>query len=166
MTTDSELDLSPRPTAPVRPPRSGGQKWLAIGVLVAVVAAGGILVAQFLQSAVDYYCNVDEIGVRDGCEAGRRLRVQGVVDEGTVVTDAGYTTFTISFNGDTIGVNYRGEPTGMFAECEPVVVHGRIDEASGELIGDSIDVKHSNEYAEENPDRVQSGGPNCPVDAA
>ena len=46
------------------------------------LVAGGVIVTQFLRSAVDYYCNVDEIGVRDGCEAGRRLRVQGTVADG------------------------------------------------------------------------------------
>ena len=163
---DGDLDLSPRPVAPVRPARTGRQKWFAIGVLVLVVAAGGVIVTQFLRSAVDYYCNVDEIGVRDGCEAGRRLRVQGVVDQGTVHTEAGYTTFDISFNGSApLRVRYRGEPVGMFAECEPVVVHGRLDE-SGEFQGDSIDVKHSNDYVAANPDRVDESGPNCPAPEA
>lgn len=162
MSTD-QLDLSPRPAAPARPPRQGTRKWVAIGILVAVVAAGGLIVTQFLRSAVDYYCNVDEIDVRNGCEAGRRLRVQGVVDEGTVHTEAGYTTFTMSFNGSPpLPVRYRGEPAGMFAECEPVVVHGRLDE-SGEFQGDSIDVKHSNDYVADNPERVDDRGPNCPA---
>jgi len=161
-----DLDLSPRPVAPPRPARTGRQKWMAIGVLVVVVGAAGLIVTQFLRSAVDYYCNVDEIGVRSGCEAGRRLRVQGVVDEGTVHTEAGYTTFTMSFNGESLRVRYRGEPAGMFAECEPVVVHGRLDADGREFQGDSIDVKHSNDYEAANPDRVSDRGPDCPADAA
>jgi cytochrome c-type biogenesis protein CcmE len=83
-----------------------------------------------------------------------------VVDEGSVSHDAGYTSFVISFGGQSLGVRYRGEPGGMFAECEPVVVHGRIGD-DDVLQGDSIEVKHSNEYVEENPDRV-SAGPSCP----
>ena len=38
-------------------------------VLGLVLVAGGVIVTQFLRSAVDYYCNVDEIGVRDGAES-------------------------------------------------------------------------------------------------
>jgi cytochrome c-type biogenesis protein CcmE len=120
-----------------------------------------VIVTQFLRSAVDYYCNVDEIGVRDGCDAGRRLRVQGVVEEESVAHEAGFTTFVISFGGRSLPVRYRGEPGGMFAECEPVVVHGRIGDDQV-LQGDSIEVKHSNEYVEENPDRVDSGA-SCPA---
>ena len=32
------------------------------------------MVTKFLSSAIDYYCNVDDLGVKDGCEADRRLR--------------------------------------------------------------------------------------------
>jgi len=162
--SDTDLDLSPRPAAPARPPRSAGRRWAPIVVVVVVLAAGGVIVTQFLRSAVDYYCNVDEIGVRDGCDAGRRLRVQGVVDAGSVAHQAGITTFVISFGGRSLPVTYRGEPGGMFAECEPVVVHGRIADDQV-LHGDSIEVKHSNEYVEENPDRVGNDS-TCPTGVA
>ena len=72
-----------------------------------VLVAGGVIVTQFLGSAVDYYCNVDEVGSRSGCEAGRRLRVQGTVDEGSVTEHEGETDFTISFNGVTLPVHYE-----------------------------------------------------------
>jgi cytochrome c-type biogenesis protein CcmE len=159
-----DLDLSPRTPAPTTSSRtvSSRRKWVSIGVLVAVLGAGVVIVTQFLRSAVDYYCNVDEIGVRDGCDAGRRLRVQGVVDEGTVTQSAGFTEFSISFNGVSLPVRYRGEPGGMFAECEPVVVHGRLGDDQV-FAGDAVEVKHSNEYKEENPDRVEGSGPNCGV---
>lgn len=157
-----DLDLSPRTPAPTGPRRtvSPRRKWLSIGVLVVVLGAGVVIVTQFLRSAVDYYCNVDEIGVRDGCDAGRRLRVQGVVDEDSVTQNAGFTEFTISFNGAQMPVRYRGEPGGMFAECEPVVVHGRLGD-DDVFAGDAVEVKHSNEYKAENPDRVDGEGPNC-----
>ena len=121
-------------------------------VLGLVVLAGGVIVTQFLTSAVDYYCNVDEVGVRDGCDEDRRIRLQGTVDEGTVEKDANATVFTISFNGETIPVRYAGEPGGIFKECIPVVVHGVIE--NGELIGDRVEVKHSDEYVAVNDDRV------------
>jgi cytochrome c-type biogenesis protein CcmE len=136
------------------------RNWAAIGVLVAVIAAGGLIVTKFLGSAIDYYCNADEIGVRDGCEAGRRLRVQGTVADGTVETAAGITTFTIVFGDAAIPVRYEGEPGGIFAECEPVVVHGRL--VDGVFEGDQIEVKHSNEYEAANPDRVDADT-SCPV---
>src|SRR5688572_22451923 len=90
----AELDLSPRPA----PRQAAGRKrrnWSAIVVLAVVVVAGAVIVTKFLGSAIDYYCNADEIGVRDGCEEGRRLRVQGTVAADSVDTDGAITTFTI-----------------------------------------------------------------------
>jgi cytochrome c-type biogenesis protein CcmE len=151
----ADLDLTPR----TPPPDDGGparprrrRPWLPIVVLGLVVVAGGVIVTQFLRSAVDYYCNVDEVGVRDGCDADRRIRLQGTVDEGSVTHDGSDTLFTISFNGATIPVHYRGEPGGIFEECIPVVVHGVIED--GELQGDRVEVKHSDEYVSVNDDRV------------
>ena len=121
-------------------------------VLALVLVAGGVIVTQFLRSAVDYFCNVDEIGSRDGCEADRRLRVQGTVDRGSVESANGITTFSISFNGATLPVRYEGQPGGIFEECEPVVVHGELTD--GVFEGDRVEVKHSNEYVAENADRL------------
>jgi len=147
----SDLDLSPREgSAPARSRR----RWVPLVVLALVLAAGGVIVTQFLRSAVDYYCNVDEVvaGTRSGCEPGRRLRVQGTVDQGSVATADGITTFTISFAGATLPVEYAGQPGGLFEECQPVVVHGEL--TGGTFHGDRVEVKHSNEYVADNADRV------------
>lgn len=147
----STLDLTPRDEQDARASRSR-RRWLPFVLLALVLVAGGVIVTQFLRSAVDYYCNVDEIGQRDGCEPGRRLRVQGTVDAGTVATADGITTFRISFNDETMNVRYEGQPGGIFEECQPVVVHGELVGQTFE--GDRVEVKHSNEYEAENADRI------------
>lgn len=155
------LDLTPRP--PLAPARGGarGKRWLSIALLIVVVAAGGVIVGKFLTDAIDYFCTIDELDERDGCSTGGRLRVMGVVEEGSVESRDGTTTFTITDEGLSLPVRYRGVPAGMFAECEPVVVHGVLN-ADGVFEGDNIDVKHDNEYAEAHPDRVDDGtAPNC-----
>ncbi len=148
----SDMDLSPRtpvePAAPVRKRRN----WLPMLVLGLVVVAGGVIVTQFLTQAVDYYCNVDEVGRRSGCDEDRRIRLQGTVDEGSVERVANTTEFTITFNDQTIPVSYDGEPGGIFKECIPVVVHGVIE--NGTLLGDRVEVKHSDEYVAVNDERV------------
>ena len=148
-------DLSPR-TGPDTSPSSGRtrRKWLPIVVLAGVLVAGGVIVTQFLRSAVDYYCNVDEIGERSGCDSDRRLRVQGVVQRGTVVTSGSDTEFVIAFNDAAIPVRYDGEPGGIFKECIPVVVHGEFDSASARFLGDRVEVKHSDEYVSVNDARL------------
>ena len=148
----STIDLTPRNDTGGPPPGKRRRRWAPLVVLALVLVAGGVIVTQFLRSAVDYYCNVDEIGHRDGCEAGKRLRVQGTVDKGTVATTDGITTFAISFGGTTLPVRYEGQPGGIFEECEPVVVHGEL--VDGTFQGDRVEVKHSNEYEAANADRL------------
>ena len=143
-------DLTPRTVAPA--PAKRPRRWLPMVVVALVLVAGGVIVTQFLTSAVDYYCNVDEIGERSGCDADRRLRIQGTVDEGTIEVNRGVTTFTVSFAGATVPVRYEGEPGGIFKECIPVVVHGEL--VDGTFVGDRVEVKHSSEYEAENAERL------------
>ena len=152
----SEMDLSPRTTTPdgTAVGRKRKRNVFPIIVLALVFVAGGVIVTQFLSSAVDYFCNVDEIDVRDGCDSDSRLRLQGTVDEGTVVRDGGQTTFTMSYGDATIPVSYDGDPGGIFQECIPVIVHGEIREDV--LEGDRLEVRHSDEYEAENEDNLSA----------
>ncbi|MCU1359592.1 MAG: ccmE [Ilumatobacteraceae bacterium] len=167
------MDLSPREAIDPRlPSPRRGKRWPALAVLGLVLAGGGVVVTKFLTSAIDYYCNVDELGVKSGCEAGRRLRVQGNVDEGSVSETNGVTSFTMSFNGVELPVRYEGEPGGIFQECVPVVVHGRLDEsvaADGKVTrqfdGDQLEVKHDNEYVAKNGDRLAEAENACSLQA-
>ena len=119
---------------------------------MAIVLAGGGVVTKFLTSAIDYYCNVDEIGLRAGCEAGRSIRVQGTVEKNSLAAVNNSTNFDLIFNEKTIRVVYEGDPGGIFQECIPVVAQGR-------MVGDvfeatRIEVKHSNAYVADNADRL------------
>jgi cytochrome c-type biogenesis protein CcmE len=60
--------------------------------------------------------------------------------------------FTISFNGKTLPVRYQGQPGGLFQECIPVVVRGRL--VDGVFQGNEVEVKHSNDYVKANKDRL------------
>ena len=153
------MDLSPRtqtdveaaPTAPRR-----RRPWPAMIVLALVLIAGTVAVSKFLGSAIDYYCNVDEIGHKSGCSAGRELRIQGTVDQGSIRRDGDVTLFSISFAGATMPVHYQGGQVDLFQECIPVVIHGKVESVDGlqRFDGNEIEVKHSSEYQAEHADRV------------
>jgi cytochrome c-type biogenesis protein CcmE len=146
------VDLSPRDTNVAPAPRVRRRQWRYVLLLGLVAVAGMVVVSQFLTSAIDYYCNVDEIGVKDGCEADRRIRVQGNVTEGSLQKVLGATTFTLEFNGTELPVVYAGDPGGIFQECIPVVAHGLLNGETFEA--NRIEVRHSNEYMAENAGRV------------
>jgi cytochrome c-type biogenesis protein CcmE len=147
------VDLTPRTNSESTASTSKRKrKWGPIAIVVLALMFGGVVVTKFLTSAIDYYCNVDEIGTRTGCEGDRRMRVQGVVEQDSVKQVDGATTFKMSFNGEHLSVVYAGDPGGVFQECIPVVAHGRI--VNGTFESDRIEVKHSNQYVEKNKTRI------------
>jgi len=147
------VDLTPRTaTEPGAQPPARKRRWLPILIVVAALLGGGVIVTQFLTSAIDYYCNVDEIGVRSGCDGERRMRVQGVVEQSSIKQEDGGTTFVLDFNKKTLKVAYSGDPGGVFQECIPVIAHGRM--VNGVFESDRIEVKHSNQYVEKNVTRI------------
>jgi len=157
------MDLSPRP--PDQPDEtshgssSGARarrRWLPVIVLSLLGVGGIVIVTQFLTSAIDYYCNVDEIGVREGCETTSRLRVQGTVEQNSLKKTETKTRFVMTFNDKSIDVVYSGDPGGVFQECIAVVAHGRMVE--GVFESNRIEVKHSNEYVEKNTERFEASG--------
>jgi len=157
------VDLSPRtvtavppaPPAPGKVHRRRRRTWPAATVLALVLVAGAIILFQGLSNASVYFCNANEVGRRADCQIGKRFRVQGTVDAGTVQRNAsGVTSFDISYGGATLLVHYQGEPGGIFKEGIPVVVEGRMG-TDGTFAGDRILVKHTEQYIARNPDRVK-----------
>ena len=146
------MDLTPRTAGESGAGAKKKRNWVPIAFIVVALLAGGVVVTKFLTSAIDYYCNVDEVGVRNGCNGDRRIRVQGIVKQHSVKSVDGSTTFALTFNAKTIEVQYLGDPGGVFQECIPVVAHGRM--MGGTFESDRIEVKHSNQYVEKNEGRL------------
>ena len=162
---DGAPDLSPREVVPTAA-RGKKKPWFAYAVLALVIVAGGVFVAKFLNKSLDYYCNVDEVGVKDGCDIDRNIRIQGVVDQDSVATEGSVTNFVITFNGVSMPVALSSKPTGLFQECIPVVVTGQaIEAADGSRVfeGDEVLVKHDENYDKENEDRIDKA--NAEADA-
>lgn len=157
------LDLSPR-TAPdgdgdARPPRSSARAVVG-GLVIAVLLAGiGFVLIKQVSSSSVYYYNADE-AVADRAELGdRRIRVQGTVVGKPVEVDDETVTFTIAFGGESIDVRHTGaEPPPLFDANVPSVVEGRFA-GDGTFLSDRIVIKHSEEYKQENSDRVDPAAP-------
>jgi cytochrome c-type biogenesis protein CcmE len=155
------VDLSPRTLTEPQVRRSARPKrrrWPAAVVLGLVFVAGAVILFEGLSNATVYFCNANEVGQRADCMPGKRFRVQGTVDDGSVQRVGADTMFTVSFGGATIPVRYDGEPGGIFKEGLPVVVEGRMG-TDGTFAGDRVLVKHTEEYRAKNPERVPAGAP-------
>lgn len=147
------MDLTPRTSGSADAPRRT-RRWVPVLIVVVALVLGGVVVTKFLTSAIDYYCNVDEVGVRSGCNGDRRIRIQGIVVKDSLSRSNGSTRFVMEWNKKEIRVSYLGDPGGIFQECIPVVAHGRLD---GDVFdSDRIEVKHSNQYVEKNKARFDA----------
>ncbi|MFM2079273.1 MAG: cytochrome c-type biosis protein CcmE [Actinomycetota bacterium] len=153
------MDLSPREVVPTAVGRKRKRPWPAMVVLALVLVAGSVMVGKFLTSAVDYYCNVDEVGVKTGCDVGRNIRIQGTVQENSVEkgSSGAINAFVIEYHGKSMPVSVGSEPSGIFQQCIPVVVRGKaVVDGNGVVVfqGDEVIVKHDNSYDAANKDRV------------
>ena len=149
------MDLTPRTDGGVAGPATRRRRrWAPVVIVVLALVLGGVVVTKFLTSAIDYYCNVDEVGVRSGCNGDRRIRIQGIVLKDSLSKASGKTEFVMEWNKKEIKVSYLGDPGGIFQECIPVVAHGRLD--GDTFDSDRIEVKHSNQYVEKNKARFEA----------
>lgn len=140
------------PAPRVRPASGAASRTRIAAVVFVVLAAIGFLVFKGLGNATVYFKTADE-AVADKEELGsRRFRVEGAVVTGTVRQVDEGVRFEIISAGEVVPVLHRGDPPELFQPGIPVVLEGRWD---GDVYAsDRIMVKHTTEYREQNPDRV------------
>jgi cytochrome c-type biogenesis protein CcmE len=144
----SDLDLTPRSGDP----RSGSRtrNWI-IGGLFVVIA--GFVLYNALTSATVFFLNVDE-AIDQQDELGDQVfRIQGLMIDDPVTGADNAIVFNLAFNGEQAEIHHIGdEPSSLFETGQPIVAEGRW---RGDYFESTlITVKHSEEYVEDNPDRV------------
>ncbi len=152
MTDAADLDLTPH--EPGKSGRaSGGWSTRNVVVVAGFVVVLGFVLYQALTSARVFFYNVDEAVERRAELEDTTFRMQGTVTGEEAVDSTGALVFTVAFGDAAAEVHHVGdEPSGLFEEGEKVVVEGRWD---GEVFrSHQVLVKHSEEYVEQNPDRV------------
>ena len=141
------------PSAPrVRPAKPATSKLRIIAVVLIVLGAIGFLMFKGLGDATVYFKTADE-AVAEKDELGdRRFRVEGAVVTDSVRQVGDNVEFEIISAGEVVPVVHQGDPPELFKPGIPVVLEGRWD---GDVYAsDRIMVKHTTEYREQNPDRV------------
>jgi cytochrome c-type biogenesis protein CcmE len=156
-----ELDLTPRTSADSSASaraRSSAQKIKVFALLGAVLVAGGFVLFQGLANATAYFCNANEVGVKASCMPDDRFRLQGTAVSDTVRVEGDVTVFSVAYGGAEVDVRHVGDPPELFQQG---VENGGIAVVlEGSMVGDTFEstrmlVKHSEEYVEANPDRIE-----------
>ncbi len=113
---------------------------------VAVLGIAGFLISQALSSSLVYFILPSEYQKDTASFDGRRVRLGGLVEAGSVSFNEEQLHLTFKITDGIAGyqVQYDGAPPDMFMENGGVVIEGKFDH--GVFIGDNLLVKHSEDY--------------------
>ena len=119
---------------------------LVVVALIALIAAG-LLAAYALRSQASYFYLPEQM--RDDPPAiGQAVRLGGMVEQGSLATDAD--GFTLRFmvtgsDGARVPVRFAGIAPDLCVEGSGVVAEGRLD-ADGTFVADNLLAKHDENY--------------------
>ena len=119
---------------------------LIIVALVALIAAG-LLAAYALRSQASYFYLPEQL-LADPPEIGQPVRLGGMVEEGSLATDADGVTMRFAVTGrenSRIPVRFSGIAPDLFVEGSGVVAEGRLA-ADGVFVADNLLAKHDENY--------------------
>jgi cytochrome c-type biogenesis protein CcmE len=144
---------------PVEPPASKSRSsWRSIGVIVVLVGVVVVLLSQGLLSSLNYFETVDQaLGQRTSLGT-KVIRLEGVVEPGTISRTNSGASFTLTGSGTHhVFVTAQGSPPQLFQANIPVVVVGHfVSSTSLRFAGTQIMVKHSSSYIAAHPNRVKA----------
>ena len=119
---------------------------LVVLALVAIVGAG-LLATYALRNQASYFYLPEQM-LADPPEVGQAVRLGGMVEKGSLSTDADGVTlrFTVTGNeGSGVPVRFSGIAPDLFVEGSGVVAEGRLG-ADGTFIADNLLAKHDENY--------------------
>jgi cytochrome c-type biogenesis protein CcmE len=119
---------------------------LVIIALVAIVGAG-LLAAWSLRNQANYFYLPEQMAATPP-EVGQAVRLGGMVQAGSLVTEADGVTVNFKVTGNTedaIPVRYSGILPDLFVEGSGVVAEGSLDER-GVFVATNLLAKHDENY--------------------
>lgn len=113
---------------------------------VALLGIAGALMYQALNSSLVYFVIPSEYAADPGEYTDRRLRLGGVVEQGSVAYDDQnlQLAFLITDSIKSYEVQHVGAPPELFKDNTGVVVEGHFED--GVFKSDELLIKHSEEY--------------------
>jgi len=121
------------------------KRGVLIGGGVAVLAVALVLVLFALKDSIVFFHTPSDIAEK-GVPPGQRIRLGGLVENGSVVRGQGTTiTFKVTDTLKEIPVTFTGVLPDLFKEGQGVVAEGTLD-ANGNFKADSVLAKHDENY--------------------
>ena len=115
-----------------------------VGIGMGLLGLAAILVLTALEDSVVFFQTPSQVAEQH-VAGDRRLRVGGLVEEGSVQRGTGAEVrFRVSDLVNTVAVSYHGILPDLFREGQGVVVEGRIRDDV--LVADQVLAKHDEKY--------------------
>lgn len=120
------------------------KRGVLIGGGVATLAVALILVLFALNDSVVFFHTPSDI-VEKGVPAGQRIRLGGLVENGSIERDGTTIRFKVTDTLKEIPVSFTGVLPDLFREGQGVVAEGVLD-GNGGFKADSVLAKHDENY--------------------
>lgn len=121
------------------------RRLLLIGLAGVVVALAVGLILYALSDRIVFFNSPTDI-LAAPPEAGQRIRLGGLVEEGSVLREGdGVVSFTVTDGSATIPVSYRGLLPDLFREGQGVITEGSLG-PDGTFAADTVLAKHDETY--------------------
>ena len=122
-----------------------GRRLAMIGAVAVVLGIAASLVLFAMRDSIVFFYGPTEI-TQKNIAPGTRLRVGGLVENGSVLKSAGQNvSFLVTDGNQTVQVAYRGQLPDLFREGQGVVAEGVLI-APGQFKADSVLAKHDENY--------------------
>ena len=113
--------------------------------LLALAVFVVFIILKSLEENVVYFFSPTEIYSKENISLNKKLRVGGLVKEGSVTSSKTSITFIITDLNNEIIVSYSGVVPNLFAEGKGVVAEGKLKDKKF-FIADKILAKHDENY--------------------
>jgi cytochrome c-type biogenesis protein CcmE len=100
------------------------RRLVLIGLVLGVLGLAAALALSALRESIVFFVTPSELAARP-VEPGKRLRIGGLVKEGSVRRDGLQASFTVTDGARDLEVVYRGVLPDLFREKQGVVAEGR-----------------------------------------
>jgi cytochrome c-type biogenesis protein CcmE len=115
-----------------------------IGLALGVLGLAAALALSALRETIVFFHSPADVAAK-GIEPGKRIRIGGLVKEGTLKRDGLEASFEVTDGSANLPVVYRGVLPDLFREGQGVVAEGALDRV-GLFRADVVLAKHDENY--------------------
>ena len=122
------------------------QRLVLVAIALVALVAAALLAAWALRNQASYFYVPSDMRASPP-EAGRAVRLGGMVERGSLKTQADGVTirFAVGDGKTTVPVQFRGIVPSLFVEGSGVVAEGRLGK-DGTFMADNLLAKHDEKY--------------------